>query len=192
MLPQLWLLAILASLALGVPVPEKMGLNKAELYFRQHKNGEFTIGSKTTPNDTVTSSIDGYSAHGTGVSSSHWSVLDRKQDSSTSGQGSGTHPASSLTTGSSGGKSSDGGASKEHKQGGLRQGHDEHGGQGGGVKGGKLHEQVKSDGSSSTTSGGDGTKTGTTTDSDSTTSDSTTSGTTAGSDGNTTSKSKHK
>lgn len=193
MLPQFWLLTILASLALGVPVPGKLGLDKSNTLIYSHRVEKVTTGSRTTLNEKGTSSIVGYPAHGTGVSSSHRSVLDKKQESSTSGQGSGTHPASPLTTGSFGGTSSDSGASKEHKQGGLHRGHDEHGGHGGGMEGGKSHEQVKSDGSSSTTNGSDGTSTGTTTGSDSTSSGTTTgSEGTTGSDGTTTSISKHK
>lgn len=214
MLPQFWLLPILASLALGVPVPEKMGLDKANKLLYIPKVEEGTAGTKTTLNDKVASSIAGHSAHGTGLSSSYRSVLDRKQDSSTSGQGSGTKPARSLTTGtsgptsggtsggssdgSSGGTSSDGGASKGHTEGGLHRGQGEHGRHGGGMKGGKMHEQVKSEGSSSTESDSDGTNTGTTTGSDDNTtgtttgSDSTTSGTSTGTDGTTTSKSKYK
>lgn len=211
MLPRFWLLTILASLALAVPVPResvtpsvtfgdstsdngllagptKMGLNSANKPSNQLKDNKNKGGSKTTQNNQGSPTLGGYSAHGTGVSFR------------TSGQGSGISPPSSLSTATSGGIS--GGTSKELKEGGLHGGHGEHSG---GMRGGKMHKKVKPDGSGSTTgSTGSAASDGTTTDSDSistgttTGSESTTSGTTTdsegitGSDEVTISTSKHK
>lgn len=209
MLPQLWLLTILVPLALGVPVPREsvtpsvassggtsktdnsgvhMGLNKANAVI-------YVKGSKTTSDDKGSPSLGGYSAHGTGVI---------YKESSTFGQGSGTKPASSLSTGTSGGTSGvfsggakgdtsrgasvgtsfDGRASKELKEGGSHGDHSEHIG---GMKGGKIHEQAESQGSGGTTGSAASTGSESTTDTTGTTtgSESTASGTITGSEGTT-------
>lgn len=126
MLPQLWLLSILAPLALSVPVPEesvtpsvtsavppsdisssieleKMPLNRANKAIWNLKSHGVKAGSRVDSDIKGSPSLGGNAAHGTGVSYSRRSVLDRKQDSSASGQSSAISSPSSLSTVTSGG-----------------------------------------------------------------------------------------
>ncbi|CAF9935489.1 hypothetical protein IMSHALPRED_010245 [Imshaugia aleurites] len=191
MLPRFWLLTILASVALGVPVPHesvipsikvhdtkpsnttKLPLDKANELSWHLKSGETKVGTKTTLDEQGSPSLGAYSARGTGVSRS-------------------------VT---SGGSSSVIGASQHFKE---KAKHDD---QEGGIKGREIREQPESHGSGSTTgstssSSSDGTTTGAITgskgiDGTVTGSERTTRGTTigkgtTGSNGDTTLTSKHK
>ena len=155
----------------------KLGLNHADKAIWNLKDHEDKVGSKTSLIDKGSPSLGGHPAHGTGTSYSDSSVLSDKNSSSTSGHVSGTHSLGSLSTDisggtsggtpggrtgasrqsdkTSGGISSDGGASREPKEGKSYGGHGEHGG---GTKGGKIHEQLESHGSGSTS--GSASKTG--------------------------------
>ncbi|KAF6240776.1 hypothetical protein HO173_001449 [Letharia columbiana] len=214
MLPQLWLFTILTPLVLGVPVPRvsvipsvrssdrtsdietsdgprKMGIDHANKASWHLKGDQKEAGSKTVVDGQGSPSLGGYTAHGTGVSHSGGSVLNRGQDSSISGQASGINPPRSLSTGISGGTSgtpsggtlgemleessdgssrgtsSDSGQSEELKEGGTYEGHGEHGG---GMTWSEMLKQIEPIGSGSTT--GSASNTGserTTTDSKGTT-----------------------
>lgn len=158
----------------------KLGLNHADKAIWNLKGHEDKAGSKTSLIDKGSPSLGGHSAHGTGISYNDSSVLNGKKSSSTSEHVSGTHPLGSLSTGisggtsggtpggrtgtsrqsdkTSGGSSSDGGASKEPKDGKSYGGHGEHGEHGSGTKRGRIHEQLESHGSGSTS--GSASKTG--------------------------------
>ena len=196
MLPRFWLLTILASVALGVPVPHesvipsikvhdsksdtkpsnttKLPLDKANEPSWHLKSSEIKVGTKTTLDEQGSPSLGAYSARGSGVS----------------------HNVTS------GGSSSVIGASQQLKE---KAKHDD---QEGGIKGREIREQPESHGSGSTTgstsssSSSDGTTTGAITgskgiDGTVTGSERTTGGTTigkgtTGSNGDTTLTSKHK
>lgn len=170
MLPHLWLLTLLAPLALAVPVPresntpslrlsdsksdtktsnsrEHLGLNRANKAIWNLKGEEVKAGSKTTVVDKGSPSLGGYSAHGTGISYSLSTGTPGKPSRGTSERKPGGGSGRSARQMSGG--LSDGGTSKGLKGRRSYGVHGGHGEDGDGMKGGKMQEQLQSHGSGS-------------------------------------------
>ena len=171
MFPHLWLLAVLAPLALGVPVPREsvtpsvrvsdsisktktsngrdhLGLNRADKTFYHLKGEGVKAGSKTISIDKGSPSLGGYSAHGTGISYSLSTGIPGKTSGETAKGNTGGVSRRSSHEKSDG--LSDGGTSKRLKGRRSHRGHGEHDDD---MGGGKMQEPLESH-TSGTRSGG--------------------------------------